>query len=59
MTLTTYKTLHKITVILLTIRYKSYLHESLAPGSNIVTVARLSLHSLKQHARTHTVQIHD
>ena len=43
MTLTTCQTLHKITVIWLTIRYKSYLHESLAPGDNIMTVAWLWL----------------
>ena len=41
MTLTTCQTLHKITVILLTIRYKSYLHESLAPGDNIMSVSWL------------------
>jgi len=40
-TITTYKTLHRITVILPTIRYTLYLHESLTPDDNIMTLAWL------------------
>ena len=43
MTLTTFKTLHRITVILHTIRYTLYLHESFTPDDNIMTLARLRL----------------
>ena len=50
--LTTFKTLHKITFILLTIRYKSYFHESPAPGDNIMNVAWLSL-PFSKVTRTH------